>query len=43
MIQKKIYIGFIEIKNNIEFVKMNKNFILISDNTYLYIYNFDNL
>lgn len=40
---KEKYIGFIEIKNNIEFVKMNKNFILISDNTYLYIYNFENL
>ena len=40
---KEKYIGFIEIKNNIEFVKMNKNFILISDNKHLYIYNFENL
>ena len=40
---KEKYIGFIKIENKINFLKTNKKYITLSDNQYIYIYNFNNL
>ena len=40
---KEKYIGFIKINNKINFLKTNKKYIVLSDNQYIYIYNFNNL
>ena len=40
---KEKYIGFIKIEKNINFLKTNKKYITLSDNQYIYIYNFNNL
>ena len=40
---KEKYIGFIKIENKINFLKTNKKYIVLSDNQYIYIYNFHNL
>ena len=40
---KEKYIGFIKIDNKINFLKTNKKYIVLSDNQFIYIYNFNNL
>lgn len=40
---KKKYIANIKIQNRIEHIKVNKNYIILCDNNYIYIYNFKNL